>query len=71
MFNPKNDNYFLAKIEEDLLFIVKHMSNVKLEDFQKNELLLDSMMFRLIQISENSQKLTNSYKKYIQIYLGI
>ena len=63
MFNPKNDNYFLTKIEEDLLFIVKHMTNVKLEDFQKNELLLDSMMFRLIQISENSQKLTNSYKQ--------
>ena len=37
-----------------------------LQDFTENEILQDSMMFRLIQISENAEKLSldfrNSYK---------
>lgn len=33
------------------------------EDFESNELLLDSVMFRLIQISENSDRLTPEFKE--------
>jgi uncharacterized protein with HEPN domain len=38
------------------------MSGVSAEDFSKNEILQDSMMFRLIQISENAKKLSDTYK---------
>ena len=48
MDNLKNDQYFVRKIQEDLAFIIKHMKNVDEEELAHNELLLDSMMFRLI-----------------------
>lgn len=62
MDNVKNDSYYLNKIAADLEFIVKHMEAVDLEELDKNELLLDSMLFRMIQISENAKGLTEEYK---------
>lgn len=38
------------------------MENISKEDFYKNEILQDSMSFRLIQISEESKKLTDNFK---------
>ncbi|MBQ1947845.1 MAG: DUF86 domain-containing protein, partial [Clostridia bacterium] len=38
------------------------------DELKKNEVLLDSVMFRLIQISENSDKLTDAFKeKYADV----
>ena len=62
MDNLKNDQYFAGKIRDDLAFIVKHMDRVDSEEFANNDLLQDSMMFRLIQISENSRKLSDDFK---------
>lgn len=62
MDNTKNNAYYSRKIKDDLAFIMKHMSGVDEEELGNSELLLDSMMFRLIQISENSRKLTDDYK---------
>ncbi|MBQ7277662.1 MAG: DUF86 domain-containing protein [Clostridia bacterium] len=63
MDNVKNDRYFAGKIREDLDFIAKHMSRVDAEEFAQNDLLQDSMMFRLIQISENARKLSEEYRR--------
>ena len=63
MDNIKNDHYYLDKIKTDLAFIVKHMKDIDLQDLNENEVLLDSMMFRMIQISENAKKLTPEYKE--------
>ena len=63
MDNVKNDEYFLTKIINDLEFIEKHMRNVTYDEFAENEILQDSMMFRLIQVSENAKKLTEEYKE--------
>ena len=49
MNNIKDDGYYLQKIRKDLNFI--------------NEVLQDSMMFRLIQVSENARKLTDAFKE--------
>lgn len=38
------------------------MKDVDEEELALNELLLDSMMFRLIQISENARKLTDEFR---------
>lgn len=46
----------------DLRFIITHTKGVMLEDLCEDEVLLDSVMFRLIQISENSDKLTAEFK---------
>ncbi|MBR2589295.1 MAG: DUF86 domain-containing protein [Clostridia bacterium] len=62
MDNIKNDEYYVQKIRTDLRFIVTHMENIGDEEFYKNEILVDSMMFRMIQISENCKKLTDEYK---------
>ena len=63
MDNVKNDDYYANRILDDLAFIIRHMDGIDKEAFSKNELLQDSMMFRLIQISENARKLTETYRK--------
>ena len=63
MDNIKNDHYYLDKIKTDLAFIVAHMKDVDLQGLNENEVLLDSMLFRMIQISENAKKLTTEYKE--------
>lgn len=57
MDNIKNDKYYIQKIIQDLQFIVKHMYNIDADELNANEVLLDSMLFRMIQISENAKKL--------------
>ena len=63
MDNIKNDNYYIQKIRQDLKFIVVHMCNVDEHELIENEILLDSMLFRMIQISENAKKLSEEYKQ--------
>lgn len=62
MNNPKNDEYYVSKILNDLTFIADKMKNVDQKMLGENEILLDSMMFRLIQIQENAKRLTDAYK---------
>ena len=62
MDNIKNDGFFADKISEDLAFIVTHTKDISKEELSKNEVLLDSMMFRLIQISENAKRLSEEFK---------
>ena len=62
MDNSKNDSYYVEKIREDLVFIVKHMQDVDLEELATFDLLQDSMLFRLIQISESARRLSDDYK---------
>lgn len=62
MDNIKNDIYYIQRIRKDIEFIVMHMRSVDIEELNANELLLDSMMFRMIQISENAKWLSDDYK---------
>lgn len=62
MDNIKNDSYYLDKIRIDIAFIVKHMKDVDAKELNDNEILLDSMLFRMIQISENAKRLSEDYK---------
>ena len=63
MDNIKNDTYYIQKIRKDLEFMVLHMRNVDAEELHANEVLLDSMLFRMIQISENAKKLSDEFKR--------
>ena len=58
-----NDRYYIQKIRNDLQFIVQHMKDVDIEELNANEILLDSMLFRMIQLSENAKKLSDEYKE--------
>ena len=62
MDNTKTDIYYIQKIRKDLAFIVDHMGDVDLEELNANEVLLDSMLFRMIQLSEHVKKLSDEYK---------
>lgn len=71
MDNMKDDNYYIQRIRNDLEFMVIHMRNVDIEDLKKDEVLLDSMLFRMIQVSENAKKLSDKYKEnrdFIMLY---
>lgn len=62
MDNQKDDRYYVKKIVTDLAFVLEHTKNLNRTELEENEVLLDSVMFRLIQISENSEKLTAVFK---------
>ena len=68
MDNIKNDAYYLGKILDDLEFMMEQTNGKTMDEIENNALLLDSIMFRLIQISENSDKLTIDFKtKYKEL----
>ncbi len=62
MDNTKTDDYYIQRIRKDLEFIVLHVHNIDMEELNVNEILLDSMLFRMIQLSENAKKLSEKYK---------
>ena len=62
MDNSKNDAYYIQRIKHDLEFIVLHMKDICIEELNENEVLLDSMLFRMIQLSENARELSDTYK---------
>ena len=63
MDNVKDDRYYLEKIVTDLSFVISHTKDISIADLESNEVLLDSVMFRLIQIAENSDRLTPGFKE--------
>ena len=64
MDNKKNNVYYLKRIITDIEFVLKHTKGLSQTELENNELLVDSVMFRLIQIAENSDKLTEEFKAY-------
>lgn len=62
-YTIKNDNYFIEKICADADYIIESMKDTDYEAFTQDIRLQDSMMFRLIQISENTKFLSNKYKE--------
>jgi len=63
MDNTKNDQYFINKIIKDLSFLILHTKDLDEEKLIENEVLLDSILFRLIQISENIKNLSEKTKE--------
>lgn len=62
MDNRKDDYYYIRKIQINLKFSTNHITGVDYDAFLNDEILQDAMMFRLIQISEESRKLSESFK---------
>ena len=59
----KNDWFYLEKIVADLKFIIDHMQGMTQAEKQENDLLIDSVMFRIVQIAENGAKLTDVFRE--------
>ena len=62
MDNRKDDRYYAQKIIEDLKIIIENTKGASKEDLKINSILCDSVLFRIIQISERTDKLTESFK---------
>ena len=63
MDNVKNDNYYLNKMVTDLEFMIENTKGKTSNEIEANPLLMDSIMFRLVQIAENGEKLTSDFKE--------
>ena len=63
MDNLKNDNYYINLILEDIDKILKYVSHISYSEFVEDEQLIDAVLFRLIQITENIKKLTSDFKE--------
>lgn len=62
MDNTKDDRYYLEKIKTDLEFIIEQTEGKTQREIEDNVLLVDSIMFRIIQIAENNNRLTDNFK---------
>lgn len=62
MDNIKDDVYYIKKMLRDIRFIIEKTKGITLDELEANEVLCDSVLFRLIQISESSVKLTAEFK---------
>ena len=61
MDNTKDDKYYIVKILADVNFLIKHTKGLERIEFVQNEILLDSIMFRFIQISEHIKNLSTAF----------
>ena len=59
----KNNPYYLKKMENNVDFILEHMEGVTKKQLENDPVLQDSMMLRLVQISENAKNLTDDFRK--------
>lgn len=58
----KDDKYYLDKVVKDIKYLLRVTKDIKKAELEENETLLDSVMFRFIQISENIKRLTDELK---------
>ena len=58
----KGNRYYLDKMNENVEFILTHMDGTTKEMLEDDPVLLDSMMLRLVQISENARNLTDEFR---------
>ena len=59
----KDNRYYLEKMEENVVFILEHMNGVSKKQLESDPVLQDSMMLRLVQISENAKNLTDEFRE--------
>ncbi|MBR4121434.1 MAG: DUF86 domain-containing protein [Spirochaetales bacterium] len=62
MKRQKDDAYFISKIIDDIDYILSILDGVDLDAFSSNQMMSDSTVFRLIQISENSRGISEDLK---------
>lgn len=62
MDNIKNDNYYIGKVKENIDVIISYTENKSYDEFISNDFLIDATMFRLIQMIENLNQISDEYK---------
>ncbi len=71
MDNVKDDGYYTEKCIENIDAILVYAGNKSFEEFMNDEMLIDAVMFRLIQMAENITHISSEYKnKHSKIKWG-
>ncbi len=63
MKKRKNDEYYILKIINDIDYILSILDGITIDVFSNNQMMSDSTIFRLIQISENSNGISEAMKE--------
>ena len=63
MDNKKDDLYYINKVIDNVNFSIEHTKDYSLEDFIRDDVLINAIMFCFIQISENANKISENFKK--------
>lgn len=63
MDNSKNDKYYIEKVLENIDVIINYTVNKTYDEFVSDDYLIDATMFRLIQMIENINQISNEYKE--------
>lgn len=63
MDRAKDDKYYLEKVITDIKYLIRVTKDVSKEELEDNETLLDSVMFRFIQISENLKRVSDDLRE--------
>ena len=61
MDNLKNNKFYIEKILKDLKFVIDITQEKTKKQIEQDEILTDSILFRIIQVSENSTKLGQEF----------
>lgn len=62
MDNIKGDKYYIEKVIENIDVIIEYTSNKTYDEFISNGFLIDATMFRLVQMVENLNQISEEYK---------
>ena len=62
MDNKKTDNYYFKKAIDDINAIEKYFDNKPYDEFINDSMLIDAVMFRLVQLIENIKKISLIFK---------
>lgn len=71
MNNKKDNDYYINKIIENIDAIIKYTKNKSEVELLNDNILLDAIMFRLVQLAENINNLSYEFRnKYSTIPWG-
>lgn len=62
MDNKKTDGYYVEQVLENIDLIIKYTNGKSYEEFNDDPLLIDAVMFRLVQMAENITHISYEFK---------
>jgi uncharacterized protein with HEPN domain len=66
MKKQKDDEYFISRIIDDIDYIMSILDGIEFDAFSNNQMMSDSTVFRLIQISENSRGISEEARNSVE-----
>ena len=62
MDNIKSDEYYISKVKENINVIIEYTASKTYDEFVSDGFLIDATMFRLVQMVENLNFISDEYR---------